>query len=295
MNVPDLRQLRYFAAVAEELHFGRAAERVGIAQPPLTQQIHKLEAIVGCPLLVRGRKTALTDAGVVLFEEAKRILRQVERAVDLTRRTARGERGQLRIGAPPSVMLSGLPAMIRKYGKRHPDVSFSLQELATSVIEERLGWGEIDVGFLREARPPAPLTSRLVLEEAVVAVLPAAHQLASRKKLKLSALRDCSFVFFPRRLGPAFYDKLISFCTEAGFSPRVVQEATQWQSIVSLVQAGIGVSIAPGCVRRFLWKGVTYRPLPQLTTSVYACWRAESSPPTAAEFLKLIEAEWPVR
>src|SRR4051812_28881560 len=113
MSPPDLRQLRYFVAVAEELHFGRAAERIGIAQPPLTQQIQKLEAQLGCPVFIRGRKTSLTAAGVVLLEEARRILSQFERAMDATRRTARGETGQLAIGVPPSVMLSDLPAVIR--------------------------------------------------------------------------------------------------------------------------------------------------------------------------------------
>lgn len=291
METPDLRQLRYFVAVAEELHFGRAAERVGIAQPPLTQQIQKLEARLGCSLLRRGRKTQLTEAGAVLLEESRRLLAQTDRAVESTRRAARGETGRLRVAAPPSIMLAALPAAIRKYRTRYPDVQFALRELSTSAIEDALRWGEIDLGFLRETRPAPPLGFKVVLEEAVVVVLPGAHALAGRKGLTLAALRAEPFVFFPRALGGAFYDRLIGFCALAGFSPRVVQEATQWQTVVSLVEAGMGVSLAPGCVQRFRWTGVVYRPLRGLTTAVAACWRPEA-PSTVSAFLHQTEAEF---
>ena len=292
MDTPDLRQLRYFVAVAEELHFGRAAERVGIAQPPLTQQIQKLEARLGCSLLRRGRKTVLTEAGAALLEEARRILPQVDRAVEATRRAAHGETGRLRLAAPPSVMLSALPTAIRKYRVRYPDVQFTLRELATSAIEDALRRGEIDLGFLRETRPELPLTSKVVIEEAVVVVLPASHVLAARKALTLAALRAEPFVFFPRVLGPAFYDRLVGFCAQAGFSPRVAQEATQWQTVVSFVEAGMGVSLAPACVQRFRWNGVVYRPLRGLKTSVAACWSADAALSTVAAFLQQAQAQF---
>jgi len=131
-----------------------------------------------------------------------------------------------------------------------------------------------------------------MFEEPLVAVLPAAHALAARRQLTLSALRREPFVFFRRALGPDFYDRLIGFCTSARFAPRVIQEATQWQSVVSFVEAGMGVSLAPGCVRRFNWKGVVYRPLPGLLTSVIVCWRSGSAPSTVAEFLRLARAEF---
>jgi len=287
MQTPDLRQLRYFLAVAEELHFGRAAERVGIAQPPLTQQIQKLEALLGCRLFERGRKTTLTEAGAALLEETRRILPQVTRAVESTRRAARGETGHLRVGVPPSVLLSALPAAIRKYRELYPEVQFILRELSTARIEDALRRDEIDLGFLRESRPAAPLASRVVLQERVVAVLPAAHRLAVRPELALGLLRGEPFVFFPRQLGEAFYDRLVSFCAQAGFAPNVVQEATQWQSVVSFVEAGMGVSLAPGCVQRFRWKGVVYRPLRRLRTVVSACWREDGAPSTVAAFLKI--------
>ena len=280
----DLRQLRYFVAVAEELHFGRAAERVGIAQPPLTQQIQKLEAGLGCQLLVRGRKTALTPAGGVLLEQARRILAQSEDAVEATRRAARGETGQLTVGVPPSVMLSSLPAAIRTYRRLYPDVRFSLRELSTSAIENALSAGEIDVGFLREV---SPLNSEVAFEEGVVAALPSAHRLAKAKDLRIGALRSEPFVFFPRRLGPAFYDRLVGFCGDAGFVPEVVQEATQWHSVICLVEAGMGISLAPACVQRFKWSGVVYRPLRGLRTRVSAAWGGNDSA-TVAAFLRVV-------
>jgi DNA-binding transcriptional LysR family regulator len=283
----DLRQLRYFVAVAEELHFGRAAERAGIAQPPLTQQIQKLERDLGCQLLVRGRKTALTNAGAVLLGESLRILQQTEAAVEATQRAARGESGELRVGAPPSIMLSALPSIIRRYRKMSPGVTFTLRELSTSAIEHALRLGEIDLGFLRETVPEAPLVSEVAFEEPVVAVLPAAHPLAKAKELKLSSLRDEPFVFFPRRLGATFYERMISFCAAAGFVPDVVQEATQWQSIVCLVEAGMGISLAPACVQRFRWAGVVYRPLRGLRTKVSVSWNGPAPTATAAAFLSL--------
>jgi DNA-binding transcriptional LysR family regulator len=288
----DLRQLRYFVAVAEELHFGRAAERVGIAQPPLTQQIQKLERELGCRLFARGRKTQLTEPGVVLLEEASLILGQADRALEVTRRAARGEAGQLTVGVPPSVMLSGLPGAIRKYRERYPNVGFTLRELSTTAIEDAVRSGAIDLGFLREAQPGGLLSSEVVLKEPVIAVLPASHPLANRNGCRLGSLKGEPFVLFPRRLGPDLHDRLLEFCAKAGFAPNVVQEATQWQTVVSLVEAGMGVSLAPACVRKFRWRGVVYRPVPGACTAVSACWRAEGLSPAAASFLKLVKARF---
>jgi DNA-binding transcriptional LysR family regulator len=286
----DLRQLRYFIAVAEELHFTRAAERLGIAQPPLTQQIQKLESHLGCKVFTRGRSTSLTPAGAVLLEEARRILAHVDTAVESARRAARGETGRLAVGVPPSVMLAGLPAVIRKYRDRYPAVAFTLREMSTSAIEHAVTSGEVDLGFLREATPGPPLISKILYEEPVVAVLPKSHRLAARASIKLSALQHEPFVFFPKRLGPTFHDRLTALCVAAGFTPNIVEEATQWQTVISLVEAGMGVSLAPACVRKFRWSHVVYRPLPGATTSVSACWPEADISPTAAAFLKMAKS-----
>jgi DNA-binding transcriptional LysR family regulator len=284
----DLRQLRYFVAVAEELHFGRAAAKLGMAQPPLTQQIQKLEKALGCPVFLRQpRKTTLTEAGETLLEDARRILRECEEATERARRAGRGETGQLTVGTPPSVMLTRLPAAIRKYRERFPAIRFTLRELATSAIAEGLKAGSVDLGLLREVPE-----GEVVLREPVVAVLPVGHALAAREGLKLRQLAEEPFVLFPRRLGEAFYDRLVSFCVQAGFTPRVVQEATQWQSVVTFVETGLGVSLAPACVQRFRWKGVVYRELPGLSTTVSAGMRKEGSSAAASAFLNILRGEF---
>jgi DNA-binding transcriptional LysR family regulator len=292
MISPDLKQLHYFVVLSEELHYGRAAELLGIQQPPLTVSIQKLERTVGCELVVRGRKITLSPAGVRFATEARRTIDQAERAVLLTQRTARGESGELRVGVPPSVMLTGLPSAIRKYRVRYPDVAFTLRDMGTSAIEQALRRGEIDLGFLRETRPRAPLDHSLFLTEPVVAVLPSNHALASpsrndkRGELNLRALRKEPFVSFPRHIGPEFYDALLADCGDAGFAPNIVQEATQWHSVISFVEAGMGVALAPACVEKFRWPGVAFRTLEGLTTKVYA---ARSDSVTAAQFLLMAQ------
>jgi DNA-binding transcriptional LysR family regulator len=291
-NRVDLRQLRYFVAVAEELHFGRAAERLGMAQPPLTQQIQKLERALGYRVLARqSRKTALTDAGLALLEDARRILADVDQAIDRTRRAGRGETGQLTVGTPPSVMLTSLPAVIRKYRERFPNVRFTLREMSTSAIAAGLLAGSLDIGFLREMKECGALPVETILREPVVAVLPAAHLLSAVPRLRLRQLAKEPFVLFPRQVGLAFYEKLISFCANAGFTPRVVQEATQWQSVVTFVESGMGVSLAPACVQKFRWKGVVYRPLSGLETTVSVGWQNSRDSASIAAFLRLARAE----
>lgn len=292
MDSPTLRQLQCFVAVADELHFSRAAERLGIAQPPLTQHIQKLERLLGCRLLVRDRKTQLTEAGTVLAAEARRLLAQANDVFDRTRSVARGEAGRLRVGVPPSVMLTNLPVAIRRYREQYPAVTFTLRELATAAIEEALRAREIDLGFLREARPGPPLESVEFLAEALVAVLPAAHRQASAATLTLAKLKAESFVLFPKRLGAAFHDRLVQACANAGFTPNVVQEATQWQTVVSFVEAGMGVSLAPECVSKFRRPGIVYRSLAHLQTRVYASWPEKDPSPAAARFLKTSSAQW---
>lgn len=285
----DLRRLKYFVAVAEELHFGRAAERLGMAQPPLTQQIQKLEAELGCPLFIRARRTQLTEAGAVLLPQAVVLLSDIERTADATRRASRGETGRLTIGVPPSVMLTFLPAAIRHYRERYPEVDFRLLELSTSAIEDAVRDRRADVGFLREARPGPPLVPEVVYREPLVALLPEGHPVTRRRKPNLAMLAADPFVFFPRRLGPALYDHLTSFCTAAGFVPRIAQEATQWQTIVALVEAGMGVSIAPAGVRKFGWRGVTTLSLPGADTAILACRHCEQTSPAAERFLSLVK------
>lgn len=287
MTSPDLRLLEQFIALAEELHFGRAAERLGMQQPPLTMAMQKLERMVGCDLVVRGRKIALTPAGAKFFEEARRTIDQAERAVLLTQRVSRGESGELRVGVPPSVMLTGLPTAIRRYRTRYPDVAFTLRDMGTSAIEQALRRGEIDLGFLRETRPHKSMRQLLFLTEPVVAVLPSNHPLAAKRgAMQLRALRKEPFVSFPRHIGPEFYDALLADCGDAGFAPNIVQEATQWHSVISFVEAGMGVALAPACAEKFRLPGVAFRKLEGLVTKVYAGWGDST---TAVQLLSMAQ------
>ncbi|MFM2124901.1 MAG: hypothetical protein RL328_1352 [Acidobacteriota bacterium] len=286
MDVPELRSLRYFTVFAEELNFTRAAERLGIAQPPLSLQIQKLERMLGCALLVRGRQIKLTEAGERLAQEARHVLDQAEHAVEVTRRIARGEEGELRVGVPPSIMLTTLPAAIREFRQRYPKVALTLREMGTSAIEAALRNREIDLGFLREVSVSKPLRCRAFFAERLVAILPRKHALAGERFISLHALADDPFIFFPRRVGPEFYDAILRDCAEAGFMPNIVQEATQWQSVIALVEAGMGVAIAPECVAKFTWPGVVFRTLRGLNTSVNAGW-IEDPPAAATTFLRM--------
>jgi DNA-binding transcriptional LysR family regulator len=224
----------------------------------------------------------------VLLKDASRLLRECDDAVERTRCAGRGETGRLTVGTPPSVMLTALPAVIRRYRERFPEVQFTLREMSTSAVASALEAGQLDVGLLREATRLGALEAQVVLREPVVAVLPATHRLASRARLSLRQMASEPFVLFPRRLGAEFYDRLLSFCVDAGFTPRVVQEAMQWQSVVTFVETGLGVSLAPGCVERFNWPGVVYRRLPGLTTSISVCAPSAASSPAAAAFLDAV-------
>jgi DNA-binding transcriptional LysR family regulator len=286
----ELRHFRYFMAVAEDLHFSRAAARLGIAQPPLSQQIRSLEELIGHPLFERKPKVRLTPAGEALLEVARRVLAQVEEGLDTARRTGRGEEGKLTVGFAASILTTTLPDALRVYRERFPGVELHLRELSTAAQAEALADGAIDVGFVREAvEPNADLLCEAVVREEFVVVLPHGHPYASRQSLPLRILREEPFVHFPRAIAPALYDQIMGMCRRAGFEPRVVQEAREWLTIVGLVEAGLGVSLVPASFRRLLWGDVQYRLLspPRELTTIYICWRPSSSPPTALAFLDI--------
>jgi DNA-binding transcriptional LysR family regulator len=246
----ELRHLRYFVAVAEELHFGRAAQRLHLSQPPLSQQIRKLEQMLGHPLLTRtSRSVSLTAAGEAFLQCARRTLRNVQRDIDETQRIARGEVGSLHIGFVGSGMLTGLPAIFRAYHQAYPRVHLHLHESFTSRVMEGLGDGSLDAGILRDGDPADGLNVTPIFSEPFVAVLPANHPRAKQKSISPAALRDEPFVYFPRAAGARAFEKPLTIFEQFGFRPNIVQEGSHWLSILRLVGAGLGVSIAPECVR----------------------------------------------
>jgi DNA-binding transcriptional LysR family regulator len=263
----ELRHLRYFVAVAEELHFSRAAQRLRIAQPPLSQQIRKLEEHIGCPLFRRNsRMVALTAAGETLLERSRYILRRLDEDVESVRRVGRGEIGTLTVGFIGSAMLTVLPTLIGSYRRRFAKVDLRLRELTTSSLVEAIRQGAVDLGFLRDAGPAEDLILETVVAERFVVALSEKHRLVKRKKISLVDLKNDSLILFSRELGPLAWDKTIALCETSGFRPAIVQDAPEWLTVLRLVSSGLGFSIAPACVATIRTPGVVCRELTKCPT-----------------------------
>ncbi len=256
----ELRHLRYFLAVADTLHFSRAAERLGIAQPPLSQQIKRLEQILGHRLFDRStRGVKLTLAGQLLAERARSTLEKIQDDLAQVRRLGRGEEGTLTVGFSGSVVFTDLPAAIEAYRRRYPKVELRLRELSTSAQIAALLDGTLDLAFLRDGDPTEGIQIGTLLRERYVAVLPESHPLARRRVLRVRDLGQQPFVFFARRMGPLAFDRTVACCERSGFRPNIVQDAPQWPTLVRLVAAGLGVSLAPACLAKVAIPGAVYR------------------------------------
>ncbi|MCP3104114.1 LysR family transcriptional regulator [Myxococcus sp. K15C18031901] len=258
----EFRQLHLFVAVAEELHFGRAATRVGMAQPPFSQQIRRLESELGVALLTRtSRRVALTAAGAWLLEEARSLLARRVDVVTAVKRAAHGETGTLRVGFAASSAFGVLPAIVSRYRKRFPHVTLELDDREALNVGAALVGGELDVAILRAPfRHPGVTTERL-LKEPFALALPSGHPRAHQRTVTLSTLAHEPFVLFPRRAAPGLHDTVTSMCLAAGFSPRVVQEASSWTSVIGMVEADMGLTIAPMSAQALKPRGVVFRPL----------------------------------
>ena len=256
----ELRHLRYFVAVAEEGHVTRAAERLGIQQPPLSQQIRALEAELDTLLLRRKpRGVELTPAGRAFFDEATAILARVGDAVAATKRVARGEQGRIGIGFTSSASFHPfVPRAIRAFRETHPLVALALEESGTTELAAGLRAAQIDVAFVRSPVGEAPdLTVRPLLEEPMVAALPSGHRLGNAPgPLPLATLAGEIFILYRRPVGPGLHDAIIAACDRAGFSPQIGQEAPRMLSTLSLVAAGLGVTLVPESMSRLQAEGV---------------------------------------
>jgi len=287
----ELRHLRYFVTVAEELHFGRAAEKLHISQPPLSIQIRSLEEELGVTLLRRTqRHVSLTQAGYAFLQEARQIMARLEQAVLMTRRASRGEIGELAIGFISVADYNVLPVILRQFRQRFPRVNLTLRESTTDAqIRDLLG-GRIDVGFMLPPIDEPALKSVCILREPLVAALPELHPLARRAgKLPLASLKDAPFILFPRPMAPGLYDDVVSFCRAAGFSPRVEQEAIQMQTIVSLVSAELGVALIPASMTNLRRTGVAYKVLRETSprTEIHLGWRRGDELPVLRVFVDM--------
>lgn len=258
----ELRHLRYFVVVAEELHFGRAATRLSIVQPSLSQQIHQLEDELGFPLLRRTKRSVeLTDAGQVFFEKAQQILAQVQEAKRAAQRAYRGEVGRLVLGYVSSSTYDLLPMMLRAYRDRFPHVEVVLRELTTHEQVRALEEESIQVGLLRLPINTPMVQVEVIRQEPIVCALPEGHPLTPHERIAVSMLANEPFVLQSRQYGGGFYTQVMKLCLAAGFSPHVIQEVTETHTIVSLVAAGIGVSLVPLSTQNLRSQGVVYREL----------------------------------
>ncbi len=287
----ELRHLRYFITVAEELHFGRAAQRLHIAQPPLSQQIRQLEEELGVVLFYRTKRSVqLTDAGNVFLEEAKQVLIQVAQAVQAAQRASRGEIGQLLVSFVSSAAYNVLPKILQVFRVRFPEVNLVLHELTTDKQLQGLQDGWIDVGFLRPPIEDDTLSLVTIFQESLVVALPKNHPLSHQKQVSLKSLTKEFFILFPRHLGPKLYDQIVSLCQQAGFSPNVVQEAIQMQTTVSLVAAEIGIALVPASVQNLQRTGVIYKEIQEVTpkAEIAVIWRSKDQSPVLHQFLSVV-------
>jgi DNA-binding transcriptional LysR family regulator len=285
----ELRHLRYFVTVAREGHFTRAAEKLHIQQPPLSQQIRALELEIDASLFVRHpRGVSLTDAGRSFLADAEAILSAVDSAAVRARRTARGETGRIAVGFTTSAPFHPLVARaIREFRRERPDVSFVLEENSSGDLLAALRDDRLDIAFIRSGvADPLGVTVHALLREDMAAALPHRHRLARRPKLSLRDLAAEEFILYRRPDGRGLYDVIIAACAEAGFSPHVGQEAPRIVSTLNLVAAGLGITIVPASLSRLPLEGVTYRPLtgrPAIQVPLnLACRRDERSAATLA-------------
>lgn len=287
------RHLHYFLVLAEELHFGRAAERLAISQPPLSWNIQQLEEILDAQLFDRGRRgVQLTRAGQALVPRARALMAQAEDAAQLVRDTARGLRGTLKIGVVGSVAYQGLPALLQAFEAALPDVRCRTVELNSSEQVVAVTSGQLDLGFVHTANLPEALSRLQYAVEPFVCCLPAAHPAAGRQRLAVTELRHQSFVMFARDASPDYYERVLVVCTEAGFTPDIRHEARHWLSVVSLVAQGLGVALVPAALQTAGMAGAAFVPLRNATAQsrTYCIWHRDNSNPALLALLRHVKA-----
>ena len=294
----DLRQLRHFVTVAETLHFGRAAEKLNMTQPPLSQSIQALEATLGVQLFARTRRSvALTPVGAEWLPYARKILAEAAALPDIALRLSRGEVGALRLAFVSTATYSVMPPLISRYKALYPEVELSLREATGDVQIDWLLDGDVDAGLLIAAPQPImppQLGYRPLYRERLVAVVPEAwvesgRIVAKRGRLGFDQMREAPLIVFPRQSAPALHDLITGYYIDGGVTPAIVQEAVQMQTIIGLVSAAIGMALVPDSMRGLARPGVVYLPparkSPAMETGL--AWRTDRSPPTLRRLLAI--------
>jgi len=286
----EFRHLRYFLALAEELHYGRAAQRLAISQPPLSVAIQQLEASVGARLFDRDSKgVRLTPAGAAFRDSAQALLDRAEDACALARDVQAGEVGRLRLGFVGSTLFNGLSAWLQAFQAGHPKVEVVVVELNSQDQIDALLGEELDLGLVHTDRLPPALASQPLYDEPFLACLPAGHPLAALERISLASLSDQPFILFSRKGSPDYHARIVEICRQQGFYPRLQHEGRHWLSVVSLVSQGLGVSIVPAAFQQAGIQGAAFRPLAEgiEPSAVFAAWRRDAPPVLRAHFLAM--------
>ncbi len=291
----ELRHIRYFVAVAEELNFTRAAARLGIGQPPLSQQIKDLEAELGVALFRRVPHGAeLTEASKTFLEEGRRALVASQGAANAARRAGRGEFGRLRVGFTGSAHFNAVvPSLVRDFSRRYPDVHLEFEEANTYRLLDMLALGTLDAAFAHSGlEDRARFDTTQVKNEPLVAVLPSGHRLSAEAAVPLAGLAEDTFILKPRRVGPELHKAIFEACEGVGFEPRLGHEAPQLATVVSFVAAGLGVSLVPTSMQQMKAAGVTYLPLAgaQASVNLSLVWRRHEGSTVVKNFVGLAKA-----
>jgi DNA-binding transcriptional LysR family regulator len=288
----DVRHLRAFVAVAEELHFGRAAQRLRMAQPPLSQLIRSLESGLGAQLFVRTtRSVNLTPAGMLLLSRAHRILHDLDQAAEDVRRAERGEMGNVRLGFTDLCAIELVPKIAHRFRAANPDVQLDL--LGTFYSQEEIDMildDDLDAGIVHGSLVHPALESRVLGADHLVVALPESHPLAARSTVELSSLADESLLTYPDSRGSAIREAVIAVCSAAGFRPRIVQGVQESMALVALVAAGVGVALLPTSLLAFRPPGAVYRELagPPRELAVTLCWRRNDTAPALAGLIRVV-------
>ena len=288
----EFRQLRYFVAVAQELHFGKAAERLEITQPALSKQIRTLETELDIELLTRTKRSVtLTKAGEVFLVQAQQLLQQAEEAIKLAKRTSLGELGRLVIGYTATATYTVLPELIRRFRVQYPQVELEMWELSTEAQVTAINQGEIDLGFLHPPIDSRGLELHPLLAEEFVAVLPKNHPLTAKDSISLVDLTQESFILHPRVEGPFLYDGFLKLCRQAGFEPQIIQEVNSHQSRICLVAAGMGITFIPAGLQKAIAQDlicISVLDIP-FKLEFAASWRSLNVTPVLQKFITMIE------
>lgn len=272
----EFRHLRYFLVLAEELHFGRAARRLSISQPPLSLNIQQLEASVGARLFTRSSKqVALTAAGLAFVPSARALLDQAAQAASHARDVGQGMAGSLSIGFAGTLLYSGLPGILARFQAEHPLLRVMLKELSSSEQLVELAHDRLDVGFAHTTRVPPELSQILVASQAFVCCLPAGHALAGERSLSLKRLQGEPFAVVSRAVSPDYHERILTICSDAGFYPEIRYELRHWLSVVSLVSQGMGVALVPAALQQSALAGAAFVPLDTATTpyETHCLWK----------------------